>query len=282
MDYALHLLAMICIFAVLGQSLALLAGHGGQVSLAQAAFFAIGAYGVALASLHQASVLLALALSLLLTITVAIAIARIAARTVDDHFVLLTLGIQVVVYSIAVNWTDVTRGPMGIGAIPQPFIPLGPVGAAIVPVGVAAVSWFALGRLVRSPFGRVLRAISNDEVFVKSLGKNVANVKASAFAISGSFSCLAGAVFATSVGYIDPSSFTLDVSIFILSIVILGGMKRLGPIWLAAAFLVLLPEALRLLGVPSSIAGNIKQIAYGAVLVSSVVLGPRMASSHQQ
>ena len=99
------------------------------------------------------------------------------------------------------------------------------------------------------------------------MGKNVAQAKVVSFVISGMLASIAGVLYAHYITYIDPTSFTLDESIFILSIVIIGGMRDLWKIFLAAAFLVLLPEALRFLGMPSSIAANVRQIIYGLALI---------------
>lgn len=106
-----------------------------------------------------------------------------------------------------------------------------------------------------------------DEVYTGSLGKDVGSAKVVSFVISGMLASIAGVLYAHYVSYIDPTSFTLDESIFILSIVIIGGMRNLWGVFLATAFLVLLPEALRFVGLPLSVAANIRQIVYGVALV---------------
>ncbi|MCH8331962.1 MAG: branched-chain amino acid ABC transporter permease, partial [Bacteroidetes bacterium] len=138
-----------------------------------------------------------------------------------------------------------------------------------------ALVWLLLANLFRSPFGRVLRALSEDEVFAKSLGKDVYSAKVISFTISAMLASIAGVLYAHYISYIDPSSFTLEESIFILSIVIIGGMRNLRGIFLAAAFLVLLPEALRFVGMPSNIAANMRQIIYGLALILVVFRSAR-------
>ena len=113
----------------------------------------------------------------------------------------------------------------------------------------------------------MLRALSDDEVYTGCLGKHVGQAKVVSFVISGMLASIAGVLYAHYISYIDPSSFTLDESIFILSIVIIGGMRNLRGIFLAVVFLVLLPEVLRFVGLSSSVAANIRQIVYGAALV---------------
>ena len=169
------------------------------------------------------------------------------------------------------NWQEVTRGPLGIPGIP-PFKILGyafdaKISFLLLAAFFTAFVWFVLYSLSKSPFGRVLRALSEDEVYTKSLGKNVHAAKIISFVISGMLASIAGVLYAHYISYIDPTSFTLEESIFILSIVIIGGMRNLKGIFFASAFLVLLPEALRFVGMPSSIAANMRQIFYGIALI---------------
>lgn len=127
--------------------------------------------------------------------------------------------------------------------------------------------WFLLYNVTRSPFGKILIALSEDEVFTASLGKNINKAKVISFTISAMFASVAGVLYAHYISYIDPSSFTVDKSIFILSIVIIGGGRDLKKITLVAIFLVLLPEALRFVGLPDGIAANIRQMVYGTCLI---------------
>jgi len=130
-------------------------------------------------------------------------------------------------------------------------------------------------QLARSPFGRVLRAIRDDEVFTKSLGKAIYRYKISTFAVSGSMAALAGGLYAYYMTFIDPTSFTIMESILILSMVIIGGAgSRWGPL-VGATVLVILPEGLRFLGLPDSVAGNLRQVIYGVLLIVIVIFRPK-------
>ncbi len=272
MEYILHLLIIICIYSILAQSLSLVTGYSGQISLAHAGFYGIGAYTTALLSVNYGlSPLVNLLLAMLLSGIVAYIVSKVAVKTVDDYYVIITLGIQVVIFSIMNNWQSVTNGPLGIAGIP-PFSVFGlPLESKwsflLLSALFAALVWFVLYNITKSPFGRVLRALSEDEIYTNSLGKNVGQAKVVSFVISGMLASIAGVLYAHYISYIDPTSFTLDESIFILSIVIIGGMRNLRGIFLTAAFLVLLPEALRFVGLPSAVAANIRQIIYGAALV---------------
>ena len=132
----------------------------------------------------------------------------------------------------------------------------------------AAVFWVARN-LKRSALGRVLVAISEDEIFCQSLGKNVGLAKLQSFVLGAMLAAVPGALYAHYVSFIDPTSFTIHESIFILSIII-GGMGNLWGSLAAAAFMILVPEALRFVGLPSGIAANVRQMLYGAALVGVI------------
>lgn len=272
MEYILHLGIFICIYTILAQSLSLVAGISGQVSLAHAGFYGIGAYTTAILSVNYGIPFWAtLPLAMLLSGILALLVSKVAIRTVDDYYIIITLGIQVVIYSILNNWQDLTRGPLGIPGIPDielfGFAVESKVSFLLLSIFFTALVWWLLANLFRSPFGRVLRALSEDEVFARSLGKNVHNAKVVSFTISAMLASIGGVLYAHYISYIDPSSFTIEESIFILSIVIIGGMRNLTGIFAAAAFLVLLPEALRFVGMPSNIAANMRQVFYGLALI---------------
>ena len=272
MDYILHLSILICIYTILAQSLSLVAGYSGQISLAHAGFYGIGAYVTALLTVNFAfPVLLTIPIALLISGIIGYIVSKVAVKTVDDYYIIITLGIQVVIFSIMNNWQEVTRGPIGIPRIPS-FSLFGfqfdsKISFLLLSAVFTGLVWFILQNLTKSPFGRVLRGLSEDEVYTKSIGKNVGNYKVISFVISGMLASIAGVLYAHYISYIDPTSFTIDESIFILSIVIIGGMRNLKGIFFAAAFLVLLPEALRFIGMPSSVAANMRQIIYGIALI---------------
>ena len=110
-------------------------------------------------------------------------------------------------------------------------------------------------------------AISEDEIFCQSLGKNVGLAKLQSFVLGAMLAAVPGALYAHYVSYIDPTSFTIHESIFILSIIIVGGMGNLWGSLAAAAFMILVPEAMRFVGLPGGIAANVRQMLYGAALV---------------
>jgi branched-chain amino acid transport system permease protein len=173
---------------------------------------------------------------------------------------------------------ELTRGPMGIPGIPQVKL-LGHSlttkweWALLSAAFYTAVFWIAQS-VKCSPFGRVLVAIGEDEVLCQSLGKNVGLAKLQSFVLGAMLAAVPGALYAHYVSFIDPSSFTILEGIFVLSIVIIGGMGNLWGSLAAATFMILIPEALRFTGLPSAVAANSRQMIYGGLLVAVVMFRP--------
>lgn len=278
MEYLLHLFIFICFYTLLSQSLNLSAGFTGLISLAHAGFYGIGAYTAAILSTQFGfSFWLSIPLAMGISGVIALVVSLIALRTVNDYFIICTLGIQVILFSIMNNWMDLTRGPLGIPGIPSIHL-FGmsldsKISFLILSLFFVSLIWFVLRNISKSGFGKTLKAISEDEIYTQSIGKNVYLSKTVSFTLSAMFAAIPGALYAHYITYIDPTSFTLNESIFILSIVIIGGLGNLAGSFFAAAFLVLLPEALRFVGMPDSIAANIRQIIYGLILVIVMMTG---------
>lgn len=280
MDYLLHIMVMVSIFAILATSLDLVAGHTGLMSVAHAAFAGIGAYVFALITLHfRVPFGVGIAAAGLVAAMASLAVSIPSSRVQGDYFVITTFAFQLVMSSVFTNWTAVTRGPLGITGIPGTtligkslqspahFLPL----ALFISVICCAIVW----RLTASPFGRVLQAIREDEGFAQAMGKNTTQFKVIGLAVSSCLAGVSGGLYAQYTTYIDPTSFGLSDSILILSMVIIGGAgSRWGPLF-GALLLVVFPEVLRSVGVPGWVAANIRQISYGTALVVLMVIRPR-------
>ena len=272
MEYFLHIVIMILIYVMLSQSLTITSGYSGLISLAHAGFYGIGAYTSAILSVNYGlPFIFTLSLAMFISGLIAVIVSTIALRTVDDYFIIITLGIQVVAFSIMNNWMNLTNGPLGIPGIPGisifGFEFSSKISFLLLTLALTFIVYLVLRNITKSPFGRILIALSEDEIFTKSLGKKVYQAKITSFTIGGMFAAIPGVLYAHYISYIDPTSFTIDESIFILSIVIIGGMRNLWGSAIAAAVLVILPEALRFFGMPSNIAANMRQIIYGLALV---------------
>lgn len=280
MEYLLHILILVCMFTALAASLDLLAGHTGLLSIAHAAFYGLGAYACALIVTRLgASFVTGVAAGMAVAAVMSFVVSVPSLRLHDDYFVIATFGFQMILFSIFNNWMDLTRGPLGIPGIPQPVIFGWHVKShwsfVILSALFACFAYFAVYLLTSSPFGRVLHAIREDEVFAQSLGKNTLRFKVTAFAVSAALAAMAGSLYAHYITYIDPTSFTVMESILVISMVIIGGAGSLwGPL-VGAVVLVTLPEALRFVGLPSSVAANLRQIIYGALLLVMMMVRPK-------
>ena len=281
MEYFLHIVIMLDIYVLLVLSANLTIGMANLLTLCQAAFYGIGAYigTFFLMQFHLPFVVIAAAV-MLLTGLFSWLVSYASVRLKGDYFVIATMGFQMIVYTVLYNWIDVTRGPYGIAGIPGirllGMFELKGVYAYLVLSLVAAVLVaLVLHALMRSPFGRTLNAIRADETVVQSLGRNTAAFKSWAFFISAAVAGLAGVIYAAYVSYIDPTSFTLDESIFIISALFIGGIGNIkGPI-LGALFVVLRPELLRFVGLPDSVAAPLRQVIYGLALILVMYFRPR-------
>jgi branched-chain amino acid transport system permease protein len=280
MEYLLHILILICIYTVLSISLDLLAGQAGLLSISHAAFYGLGAYTSSLLAVHMGipfplGVIFGMAISSLASLVISLP----SLRLYDDYFVIATFSFQIILFSVFNNWTEVTHGPLGIPGIPRPFIfgwaVESRLGFTTLSVIFAAFTYIVVNRISSSPFGRVLRAIREDEVLAQAMCKNTLRFKVTAFAVSGALAASAGSLYAHYVTYIDPTSFTVMESILVISMVIIGGAgSKWGPL-IGAAMLVTLPEALRFIGLPSAVAANLRQIIYGVLLVVMMMMRPR-------
>jgi branched-chain amino acid transport system permease protein len=279
MNYVFHILILIGIYSVLAISLNLLAGYTGLISLCHAAFYGIGAYITALITLNFGLPWIAtVPVCAVFSGIIAWIIGKVTLRFRGDLFVIVSFSFQVIIYGLMMNWTELTHGPMGLPGIPHPSF----VGwqfndnwqFLLMTTLFALCSFLFLHRLVTSPYGRCLKGIREDETFIASTGKSAPKFKTSAFVVGAVFAGLCGSIYAGYLSFIDPSSFDISESIFILTVVIIGGAGSLwGPI-VGAALLVLLPELLRFIGLPDSIAANIRQIIYGGLLVLFVMWRP--------
>lgn len=280
MEYLIHILVIAGIYVILAQSLNLILGYTGLPALGHGAFSCVGAYVSALLALQYGlTPWLGLVIGAVAASVVGFMVAVPCLRLKGDYLALATLGFAVIVYSIAKNWVDVTRGPLGLPGIPGFSIfgyELSSVWLYLALVAVFVwLTTFVIKRVVDSPFGRILQGIREDEIVTAALGKDVNRHKVIVFMIGAFFAGIAGSLYAHYITFIDPSSFTIMESITILLMVVFGGMGSLKGSFVGAVVLVVLPELLRFLGLPSSIAAPLRQMIYGLLLVVLMLYRPQ-------
>ena len=286
MEYLLHIGIMLCIYIILVLSTNLTVGMANLLTMCQAAFYGIGAYigTFFLMQFNLPFIVIALIVMLATGLT-SLLISFASVKLKGDYFILGTLGFQMIVYTILYNWISVTRGPYGIQGVPSIKL-FGGLVFSLKPLGIRSYFAYALvltcvvvwvfNRLQHSPYGRMMKAIRTDELSAQSLGRNTNRLKAWAFFISAAFAGVAGLIYASYMSYIDPTSFTLDESIFIITALFIGGIgsRVWGPI-AGAAVVVILPELLRFVGLPDAVAANLRQVIYGLVLIVLMFVRPQ-------
>jgi len=274
-----HLLIIIGIYIILAVSLNLALGFTGLLNLGHVAFFGIGAYTSALLTGAGVPFIAAFLLAGLLASVFGYLLVLATRKLKGDYLALATLGFSFVVTSVLLNWSSLTRGPLGIPGIQKPSI-LGltissNLAYLIFVAVVCTLSVLIIYLIVKSPFGRLLEATRDDEIGLRVLGKDTFMLKAKAMMISAFFAGLAGSLFAHYITYIDPSSFMLNEIILIFTIVIVGGIASIRGSVVATFIIIAIPEALRFVALPSSILGPMRQIIYALILLGILLYRPR-------
>jgi branched-chain amino acid transport system permease protein len=279
MEQILHLGVMICLYSILAISFNLLIGFAGLFAFGHAVFYAVGAYATTLATMRLGlSFPLPLLISVALTGAIGLAVALPSLRISGIYLVITTLALQVIAIDILINWTSVTGGPTGLSGIPALKILgysfNGPARMFPVALAAAALVFLIAWQVGNSPFGRALRAMRENESAAASVGKNIVYAKVSVFGLSAALAAVAGSLFAHYFSYIGPDSFQVSEVVLILSMVVIGGTGNLLGSVMGAVILVLLPEALTFLDLPQSIAGQLRVLLYGCVLILFLVFRP--------
>jgi branched-chain amino acid transport system permease protein len=277
--YLIHILILISIYAIVAIALQLCLGFSGLLNLGHIAFFGIGAYTSALLLLLGVPFVFCFLAAGVMAMIFGFILAIPTHKLKGDYLALATMGFSFVVYAVLLNWTELTRGPLGIPGIPKPSL-LGftfsdNFSFLLFAIIIAGLSYFIINRIVKSGFGKVLEGIRDDELATRVLGKNSFKMKSIALGVSAFFAGIAGSLYASYITFIDPSSFTIMQLIPVLLIVIVGGLASLHGTIIATFVLMALPEALRFVGFPSSIVGPMRQILYAVILLLILIYKPK-------
>jgi len=278
--YLLNLGVFFCVNAILAVTLNLIIGYAGIFTMAHAVFFGIGAYTAAFVAMNFTSSLIVVTLAAMLAGgALSFLVALPALRVRDEYFVAASLGVQMLGVTIFSEWKAFTGGLGGVLNIPLPTI-FGYEISTPTEFFILALSGLALVVLIsrslaRGSFGRNLMAVRDSESAALALGKNVAVIKTLAIVLSSSLAAIAGTIYAYYLSFINVQSFTVDTSVLIMAMVIIGGAGTIyGPI-VGAATLMLLPSALSYLWfLPKTEIGSIQQIIYGLAMVLLMIYRP--------
>lgn len=253
-SFLILLSIVVCFSAILALALNFQWGLGGMVNFGLAGFYTLGAYACALLILKggfntffaalgaMAIVALACALTALVTLRV----------TEEDYFAIVTLGVGEMLRLVSLNEDWLTKGALGLTGIPRPLAHVIPHDVYVyfllgLSVALLLATLWVLNVLARSPFGRIVRAVREDDVVAATLGKNVLWARVRIFAIGGAFIGLAGSLHAFYYQYIDPTQFTNIVIAYAFMAVIAGGRGAHAGAILGAAVVMVLLEGSRFL-----------------------------------
>jgi branched-chain amino acid transport system permease protein len=271
--YHLGLSNLIAIYVIVVLGLNLFIGYTGQISLGHAAFFAIGAYGSAFGTATLGGpawpVMIAVALAAGL---IALAVGVPALKLSGHYLAMATLGFNIVVYAVLVQWDAVTGGPSGFSGIP--YLAVGPlvfdseIRFHYLVWSAAMVALLLCLNLVRSGVGRGLAALAEDDVAAAALGVDTRRAKIKVFVLSAVLASLAGSLFAHCYAFVSPDSFGIFVSVDFVIMVVVGGMGSIWGTLFGTALITLLPEWIEHLDV-------YKDIVHGLILVLILIFLPQ-------
>jgi branched-chain amino acid transport system permease protein len=281
--YILHVLIITGIFIIAAISLNLLLGYAGQLSLGHVAFFGIGAYASSLVSLgfdisfltlKPKPVWIAMLAGIVAAGLCGWLIGRIAFKVRGAYFVIVSISFVEVVRLVAVNWVELTQGPMALNNIP----PLNVFGISFLKkpenywlvLAVAVVCFVFVKRLVNSTSGRAMIALAENEPLARSVGIDITRTLVLAAVVSAAMAGAAGALYAHYVRIVDPDVFLFIYTVTMVIMVVTGGKGTLtGPI-VGGLLFGLMPEGLRAFALPP----EVQWIAYGVLMVLVVYFLP--------
>lgn len=249
-DYVLTIAIFSLLYGLLAMGTSLLMGHAGQVTLGQGGFFAIGAYTSALLTLRVGFPIWGgLAGAIITSVVGGYALGIPVLRLRGHYLGLVTLSFTQLIHEIALIWPSLTGGVNGITGIPRPS--LGPMVIDtldryyLLVLIIWMLGFIAAQNIISSRFGRALHAVKFSEWGAQAAGVDVARYKSHAFALSAAYMGVAGGLYAHFMRYIGPESFTLEISITVLAMCILGGMTDVRGAVLGSILLTVLQEPVR-------------------------------------
>jgi branched-chain amino acid transport system permease protein len=279
-EYIYSLITIALIWTILAQSYNLSFGLAGLFNLGHIIFYGIGAYAAAILNTRYG---IGFGPNLLISAAIAGASASIfgllTLRLRGHYLAIATLGAAMIAQVVALNWMSLTRGPLGIRGIEEPTlfgIPfIGDTFTHVLLYGaITAFVLFLLWKLFHSPWGRLLRAIRDDETAAQAVGKNVFTAKLWALILSAAFAGVAGAMYTHYRLFLDPSVFSLQEIILLILLVVIGGRGKYWGVIAGTALIIVLGEVPRFLSFPETMLGAARNLTYAALLMGTMFWRP--------
>ncbi len=246
--YTLNLLMQASTYAIAVLGLTIVLGYSGQMNLGHAAFFGMGAYGVALGTTtFGLSFWVSLALGMVVASVAGVVLGLMSLRLGGHYLAMVTISFQMILSLVLTNWVAFTHGPDGISGIGRPshFVESGPY------LGLCVAVLYLVGYLVwhlrRTKLGRAMQATRDNELAAGVVGVDTYRTKVTAFTLSALLGGLGGGLFAGGFAYISPDQFSFNESIVFLTMALLGGSRSPFGTVFGTGLLIMLPEWLRFL-----------------------------------
>ena len=228
LDYLVSIVLTAGIYAIFALGLNLQWGYAGLLNFGHVSFMALGAYTTVLLGMHDVPLPLAVLAGMLLAGASGAFLGMATLRLREDYLAIVTIGFSEIIRFLLLNWSSLTKGSFGLFGYPRPGENL--VGAmdynlflACLVIAVLALVYALLELLARSPWGRVLKSIRDDEAVSMALGKNSFSYKVQCLALGSAIAALSGSLLAFYLQYINPNNFLPLETFYAWIMVILGG-----------------------------------------------------------
>jgi branched-chain amino acid transport system permease protein len=280
----LDILTLICIFGVVTLGLDLIVGYARIFSINQALLFGIGAFSYAFCFTHlgTSNLLVAWLIATPIAGLISAIVALISLRVAGDYFVVASFGIQAIGLQVIYNWQDVSGGASGVFGLPYPTVfgwqPQSEGDFFLLAGVVAVVAYTVIAFLLLSPYGRLVMGLGQDEQALAAAGFDPLRLKVSTFVLGGMLAAIAGVLYGGYNGIAQVGDFSLDASISLLAMVIVGGAGRIVGSVFGAGLLVALPHLLDHVGISSTSQGPVRQALFGVLLLVVILFFPSGAS----
>jgi branched-chain amino acid transport system permease protein len=270
-DYIIQLLNIAILNAIVVLGLNFVTGWTGQINFGQAAFYGLGAYATAIATKAGLPWIVAPPLTVALVLLAALILGLPTLRLRTYYLAMTTIGFGEIVRLIIVYWEPVTGGTSGLRAIPPISVfgigPQGLIQHYYLLLAVLALATLVAARIRHSALGRAMIATKDSEIAAEQSGVDTTRTKLFAFMIGAVYAGLAGCLYASSIRFVSPDSFSGVQAVLLMTMLIVGGMGSITGSIAGALALTMLPEALRFLG-------QWYLVLYGLGVIAVIVLMP--------
>jgi branched-chain amino acid transport system permease protein len=269
--YIIQLLNIAILNAIVVLGLNFATGWTGQINFGQAAFYGLGAYTTAIATKAGLPWIATPFLSVVIVTAASLVLGLPTLRLRTYYLAMTTIGFGEIVRLIIVHWEPVTGGTSGLRAIPGISVfglsPQGQIQHYYLLIAVLALAVLVAVRIRHSSLGRAMIATKDSEIAAEQSGVDTTRVKLLAFMIGAVYAGLAGCLYASSIRFISPDSFSGTQAVLLMTMLIVGGMGSIAGCIIGAVALTILPEALRFLG-------QWYLVLYGLGVIAVIVLAP--------